>query len=281
MAGSSAEEIARVVADLRADRIVNLFNFQIDVGQVYFATAEVVDGTRLYHDLTDKPKGVDVYKEYLLNPVWDSALIGYLNQHGNVTVMHSWVCEYSAYTGHRPPWESFADTHTIDWDRVRWIYTITVWLGGHSSGKPIRTCGPLHLWRVAVYPDGEIADVNWVNLDTRPGADIMQWDMSNLVVLGSINLGNCVNVELREPVRQRAAARRIARTGVRVNRGKKGESAVSSSVPLHTVRGHFARYGPQYDRKLLFGKYAGRYWVPQHARGAEEQGRVEHVYEMG
>jgi hypothetical protein len=40
-------------------------------------------------------------------------------------------------------------------------------------------------------------------------------------------------------------------------------------APLTSVRGHFARYGVE-GRGLLFGKYAGKFWIPAHARDAGE-----------
>jgi hypothetical protein len=109
-------------------------------------------------------------------------------------------------------------------------------------------------------------------------------------VLGALNLGNCVNVELMEPKRSRAESRRIERMGVRVSelhvrpisksyRGKGGAEPLGT-VPIHSVRGHFATYGPEYGRKLLFGKYAGRYWIPAHARGNPAAGEVQQSYVM-
>jgi hypothetical protein len=158
------------------------------------------------------------------------------------------------------------------------------------------------MFRLAVYPDGEIADIRWIALDAdeevhrqyQTGGNIMvnpsgeRWEMANLVTLGVLNLGNCVNVELMEPKRQRHAQRRIDRTGVRVSelhvrpisksyRGKGGAEPLGT-VPIHSVRGHFATYGPEYGRKLLFGKYAGRYWIPAHARGNPEHGEVQQSY---
>jgi hypothetical protein len=50
-------------------------------------------------------------------------------------------------------------------------------------------------------------------------------------------------------------------------------------VPLTSVRGHFATYG-QDGRGLLFGKYAGRYWIPQHARGSAEHGVVAQEFRL-
>jgi hypothetical protein len=50
-------------------------------------------------------------------------------------------------------------------------------------------------------------------------------------------------------------------------------------VPLTSVVGHFARYGVD-GRGLLFGKYAGRFWIPQHARGKKELGVNVNDYDL-
>jgi hypothetical protein len=60
----------------------------------------------------------------------------------------------------------------------------------------------------------------------------------------------------------------------RTTRSARGEAV--GGTPVHLVRGHFARYGPQYGRGLLFGKHAGRFFVPAHARGERRAGLVEH-----
>jgi hypothetical protein len=46
-------------------------------------------------------------------------------------------------------------------------------------------------------------------------------------------------------------------------------------VPFHLVRGHFSTYT---DERKLFGKYTGTFWIPAHARGSAEFGRVDHRY---
>jgi hypothetical protein len=52
------------------------------------------------------------------------------------------------------------------------------------------------------------------------------------------------------------------------------------SMPLHTCRGHFAEYGPKYGKKLLFGRYEGRFYVPPHVRGSEKNGVVAKDYRI-
>jgi hypothetical protein len=45
---------------------------------------------------------------------------------------------------------------------------------------------------------------------------------------------------------------------------------------LHICRGHFANY----DEKGLFGKYHGRFWMPQHLRGSIKTGVVVKDYDV-
>ena len=49
-------------------------------------------------------------------------------------------------------------------------------------------------------------------------------------------------------------------------------------MPRHVCRGHFAEYGPQFGKGLLFGRYAGRFFIPPHLRGDEKNGIVEKDY---
>jgi hypothetical protein len=45
---------------------------------------------------------------------------------------------------------------------------------------------------------------------------------------------------------------------------------------LHLCRGHFSTY----DEKGLFGKYYGKFWIPDHARGNPEIGAIEKDYKL-
>lgn len=97
------------------------------------------------------------------------------------------------------------------------------------------------------------------------------------LVRRTLNFMNCRNVDIVEPVRSRAVRRRLDRKGVTVSeltvypKGKstrsKGGEPLEGGVPLSTVRGHFAEYGERFGKGKLFGKYEGRFWIPQHARG--------------
>ena len=51
-------------------------------------------------------------------------------------------------------------------------------------------------------------------------------------------------------------------------------------IPRHVCRGHFAEYGEQFGKGLLFGKLSGRFYVPPHLRGDKKNGVVEKDYKI-
>src|SRR4029077_19856168 len=140
-----------------------------------------------------------------------------------------------------------------------WVLHVAIYMGGRGGGQPVVTQGPLHCFRIAVYPDGEIADLNWIQL--REDLDLSLWDSAMMVLLDTFNLCNCVNVVIAEPDRPRHQRKRLYRMGVTVSeihvkptsrsyRGKGTPLSQFSSSPLSAVRGHFANYGPKYGRGL-------------------------------
>ena len=305
----SADEIARVIADLRGGRQRRLLlaepsnpALQSQADEIAALSGPTVDATAIYDSLVARDDPVAVYEDHpCIAPPWDSATICYVNEHENVIAMT--LCAGTLEDGYRDmsrtdviadlntgrqrgsqpePWEP---AEPVDWDRVRWLITALVWVGGRSHGRHCPTGGPAHLWKFAVYDDGTPADLHWVHI--VPDYPMERWDMAHLVLLGALNFCNCRNVELIEPRRSRAEARRIARTGVQVHtinvfpsgksaRAAKAEGAMGT--PLTSVRGHFSCYGPDYGRGLLFGKYAGRFWIPQHARGDAAVGESKADY---
>lgn len=287
----TAEAIAQVVADLRAKNVRPLKDS--DPGLLHMAlglanvSGPVVDATEIYRSLVARTDPVDMYGDHpCIAPPWRDASVCYVNEHGNVIVMTLAVDDHLALTGKvgvdTEPWEPAEHT---DWERVRWTMHAFVWVGGRSQGTHRPTGGPAHLWQLAAYEDGTPADLHWVHL--VPEYPMERWDMAHLVLLGALNFCNCRNVELVEPKRPRPEARRIARTGLQVHTinvfptGRSAHAAKAEGgmgTPLTSVRGHFACYGPDYGRGLLFGRYAGRFWVPQFARGKAEHGQVEHDY---
>jgi hypothetical protein len=306
----SAEEIAAVAADLRAGRAVNALPDDPKLYGVARAAAvragTVVDATAIYESLASHPRDIYLYEDHpCIAPPWENALLCYLNEHGNVVAMALEATELRDRDP-EPQWKSDdllgpsgeAVEHEVDWARVRWRLDVTVWIGGRSGdGRFIPTHGPRHLWRLAVYDGGEPADINWLVLQApQPGDDTAvitsahnSWGMALLVLLESLNFMGCRNVALVEPQRPRPERRRLARLGVSVhtiNVFPVGRSTRSSGkptgegVPLTSVVGHFSHYGSQYGRGLLFGRIAGKFWIPQHARGDASLGVSEADYRL-
>lgn len=301
----SAEAIARVVADLRAGRVQPASHLDERYLQVMHQALQlvddpvVVDAQKLYEQQATKDE-VYLYEDHpCIAPPWDEAVIAYVNQHGNVYAMFSHVVEYDAT---ETPWTDVerigtrsnelsvprgVELHPLDWDQVKWVCSTFVYIGGSSQGNPMATHGPVHWWSYAIAADGTPLDIHWVQV--LPDVDMDVWNMANLVVLGTLNFMNCRNIELVEPTRSRHERRRIERAGVTVNelrvfpvgktaRRKSAGEPLFADTPLSPVRGHFACYGPEYGRGLLFGKHAGRFWIPQHVRGAAEHGEIRHEY---
>lgn len=284
----TAEPIARVIADLRAGRVRHVVpDARLNsMALSRVTTSTVVDSTAIYESLVAKDEPVWIYEDHpCIAPPWDNAAICYVNEHGNVIVMQVTADEIPA-TKRRQLWEP---ENPMDWADVRWILDTFVWVGGQGGEGPVPTVGPLHLWRFAVNEDGSPADMRWVHLYKERPLD--SWDMAHLVLLGSLNFLGCRNVQLVEPERPRAQRKRIARLGVPPIRtinvtpvGKSyradGKSSEGQGTPLTSVRGHFSHYGPQYGKGLLFGKFSGRFWVPQFARGSQKYGETEKDYRL-
>jgi hypothetical protein len=321
----TAEAIARVVADLRAGRVrvpaepairpedrEDLHNIARAIGED--TTGPVVDATGIYRSLVEHPKPVHVYEDHPnIAPPWPIACVAYCNEYGNVvaaTILARDVPEDERVALWEPAdrvvgqpgpggpvslervtgMSAEVATHSVDWQRVRWVTEVIVWIGGRGQLGAAQTAGPMHMWRLAIYEDGEPADYRWVQL--LPSHPQERWDMAHLVMLGALNFMNCRNVDLVEPARPRAERKRLARTGVRVSvinvtpigRRRSGTKGAPTGVPLHDVRGHFAHYGAccahHEPRGQLFGKLTGRYWIPQHARGTTDLGEVHSDYRL-
>jgi hypothetical protein len=144
-------------------------------------------------------KGNDLY-ELRMAPPWANALLVYNNDSGNVWAMHlvssdlrgpEWTDEYleEIQWQSQPP----AD-HTIDWSRVRWVMSVQVYCGGRAStGAWVQTVGPLMIWRIAVYDDGEPADIHWTHV--VPSIKMHKFNNAMGVLTETLNMCNCVNVE--------------------------------------------------------------------------------------
>lgn len=267
----SAEAVGRVVADLKAGRCRN----PVEGGRVGLRSGQegtVVDATALYHSIVERDEPVALYEDHpCIAPPWPSFMVCYENEHGNVVIMHGLVSDRA--TGNDWTWDWRPECE-VDEDRLRWRIDVIVYVGGRGKSGPAPTTGPLHSWKFLVYDDGEPADLHWEQI--VPEYPMENWDMAHLVVLGALNFMNCRNVDIVDPERPRPERRRVERTGVTVHtinvfptgkatRSPKGEP-LGGSTPLSSVRGHFAEYGVN-GKGLLFGKYAGRFWIAQHARG--------------
>jgi len=291
-----AEEIAKVLRDIKLGRVYQPYTTNSLMTEVHHAEVVriaadvidlgvVVDATAVYERFTHEDKLVAVYDDHICAPPWDAATICYVNEWGNVHI--------NVLTSLDPPfdvtWQPDDLDHLIDWGRVRWCLMISLYMGGRAGGGiPVPVQGPLWMWRVAVYEDGTPADIRWFEVCKLPAN--LDFDNDMLVILQTLNLANCTNVQIVEPERPRPERKRLARIdpGLRVSeihirpisKSYRGLGTPLSQVPVaaHSVRGHFSRYGPKYGRGLLFGKYEGRFWVPQHLRGSAEAGEVEQTY---
>lgn len=110
--------------------------------------------------------------------------------------------------------------------------------------------------------------------------------------LDNLSLLSCKNVSLEaKPNDPKQVARAIKRHGgnadsyryhVLVVRpaGAKSDAPAQEIglMPRHVCRGHFAEYGPEFNKGLLFGKYSGRFFVPPHMKGDKKNGVVEKDY---
>jgi len=309
-----SEAIAKVVRDLKMGRVMDPANSAQhddpevvdEMRKVHLSLLElvrdfpcqIIDATTMYHQITNGP-AVKLYDEYRLMPVWDNALICYQNQHGNVHVVQVYSIDREEdrwksdeWDQSKPPylWET---ENEVRWADVRYRFVGVLWIGGRSSnGNPVTTSGPLYRWDVAVYDDGQMADIRWTALydfgDPERSAFIHQNAMQ--VWFQTFTLAGCSNVEIVTPQRTRPERRRLERLGVNPQkivikktsksyRHQKGDTdKVIGGVPQGFVRGHYARYGPEYDRGLLFGKYSGKFWIP--ARATYEVDReVDYVTE--
>jgi len=292
----TAEAIARVVRDVRQGMFLNdngsgtpAMEEGVPVMVKAAQTATIVDSTAIYHSVTKR--SISLYEDHRVLPPWQNSMICYQNEHGNVYSML--VCDDGGRKVNQ--WQPQKSTdpelpdpeHSIEWDRVRGVLNVFLFGGGRSrhGTVPVETT-LVHVWQIPYYPDGEIADISWMQLHSavKPGA--VQNQLA--VMLQTLTMCNCVNVQVCEPDRPRAERRRLERTGVTVTeihitpnsksyRGK-GQRLVVSDNPLSPVRGHRALYGPKYGRGLLFGKYEGEFWIPPHVRGNAEFGEVEHSY---
>lgn len=287
--------LARVVQDLREGKVKSgdADRYKKPLSAAVVRTAVVVDTTKLYEQWISGDAGLEIY-EMRVAPPWENALLGYQAKNGNVLVMHWIASTVEDLNMADTSWQwqpgddedsEHTDTHRIDWSKVKWVANALLYAGGTSHNLHVPTFGPIVEWRLAIYPDGEMADMRW-SIMQKDVTDIHAFDNIHSVMLKTLDMCNCVNVVVAEPDRPRALRRQYARTGVTVSeihvrpvsksyRGK--GTPLSAEMPLHSVRGHFAEYGINGKGKL-FGKLSGRYFIPQHVRGSADAGVVDQSY---
>lgn len=163
--------------------------------------------------------------------------------------------------------------------------------------------GPIATFDVAMDEGGRPIEFHWqsvpqLNVESGPvDVSISKVLLSKSApFFAAIAFMHCKNVSyhkvLTEPKIARAYERRKKVSMVTFNRltidplkatigrmsGRGGDGSGERS--LHIARGHFAEYGPEFGKGLLFGKYSGRFWIPAHVRGRSEIGTVLHDYEV-
>jgi hypothetical protein len=288
----SAEALAKVMRDLRRGRILH---GELDLPHVDLvaSNSELVDITVIYDGWIDSDKPWSLYEDSVCRPPLEMAAYGWVNRHGNSNVCLATTIDPTFEQWEDLRWDTKAD-HVFDWSAVRWVTVLSFFCGGWTNTKQMHlpTFGPLATVKLGIDADGTILDARWtISRNTAYTLQDLTFEIS--IVTQAITLLNCRNVEVLPPVRPKAERKRIERTGVRVSEihilpagawrrkvGGREPVRLGSSTPYGTVRGHVAKYGPEYGRGMLFGKYEGEFWIPQHVRGAAEAGVVEHSYEI-
>lgn len=176
---------------------------------------------------------------------------------------------------------------------ARWlIYALPIAWGSRHAVGPFKT------WIAALAPDGSmcqkvgggLCNISLFDLETPPEA---QKAFSMLLTESILTLGflNCRNVSVEEHLPSRQERRSAQRRGEEIIKYRtlaiepmrkvlqtEGRIAeVGLSRALHICRGHFSEYS---EDKPLFGKYAGRFWIPAHVRGTTESGIVVKDYNV-
>jgi hypothetical protein len=289
----TAEPIARVVADIRAGRVEHPAAFDaagVKHSRELLRRAQqlqpVVDCTAIFH-MQRVAEQVALYDDHpSITPPWPNAFLAYVNTFGNVIGMQ---IHRRDWDGTEPSREYWYSENEVDWSRVRWVAETALWVGGvDGAGVVLPTSGPCHMFRHAIHDDGSPADINWLALMSRGKFDergmlsdenAKTWEAALITVGAALNFLGASNVDIAEPARPRPLRRRIERTGVQVQTivvrppGKRRTSSgavrpiEATETELSPVRGHWARYGSEHNRGLLFGKYSGKFWIPSHVRG--------------
>ena len=180
----TAESIAAVVADIRAGRIRTPAEFGgepdhaaklAEVCTLAAREGPIVDATALYRNMVDRNEAIAMYEDHPdIAPPFELAVVAHENRHGNV------LCVCVAADGP----ERWDTANTVEWERVRWRISALVVIGGRGARGPIPTSGPMHMWEIAVYDDGEPADLHWLQL--CPSIDTGGWAPDRIRAASSV-----------------------------------------------------------------------------------------------
>lgn len=173
----------------------------------------------------------------------------------------------------------------------------------HEHGGVV---GPIAEFRQVISEQGEPFDEGEVVIDgsiaesmsrfDQPGEPFGQAAVNALSpvffpVRLAISFMHCKNVKVEEQLPSRQIRRAAERKGDPIERyivldimpmrevlRTEGRSeSVGLQRALHICRGHFSTYT---EERPLFGKYAGRFWIPSHVRGSADAGKIEKDYRV-
>lgn len=170
-------------------------------------------------------------------------------------------------------------------DNGRWVLMMTVY--GDTDPGQVPTAPPLGSYTVVVDEGG--GAIIWylsnASYHTDKARAMMEESAYRLVpVLLAISFMHCKNVKtVKEQVPEKLAKRTLERHGYRptpwhtlvieplkeVLRKQGQADKTGLKKALHICRGHFARFGVD-GRGLLFGKYSGSFFIPQHVKGKRQ-----------
>lgn len=137
---------------------------------------------------------------------------------------------------------------------------------------------------ISFLPDG-VPEIENPTLRHDCARQIAQTVCDVLVLLGCKNVGLSAitdNKQFRIATKRHGPSSTGYRYHVLVVRPAGGKSDSPGieigTMPRHVCRGHFAEYGPDFGKGLLFGRLAGRFYIPPHVRGNTEYGEVAKDY---
>lgn len=182
----------------------------------------------------------------------------------------------------------------VDPEEIKWINHFYLFGGGYSGSKKVKPFGPILKLIWALDKNGSPLNFIYNAMGEIDMTDDELQDSFSywiLTLCRSLDLMNCQNIYIDNPPRRKTERKRIEQ--------HLGPEAVintlyiklpkqQNTVPLGehltnlggnkkagVVRAHFAHYGPEYGTGKLFGKYSGRFFIPQHTRGNKEVGEVK------